>query len=683
MNEAATRIARLAPALNAPHQGAKFDGRRRAVIARIRPEIDAGRFPIKRTLGDVIDVEAEIFADGHDSLSAVLLHRLESSATWTESPMESAGNDLWRGSFSVSKLGVYHYTALAWVDHFKSWQHHLAKKVEAQQDVASDLLTGAQWVAEAAARPTSAPGPTQLAVWADILAGRADVPVSARVELALSPQLSSLMALHGDRSHATMREPELRVVVEPVLARFGAWYELFPRSLGPGAHGTFRDVVEHLPRIAAMGFDVLYLPPIHPIGRSFRKGKNNNPTSQPDEPGSPWGIGSAEGGHKSIHPQLGTLADFRHLVEKARARKIEIALDIAFQCSPDHPYVKEHPEWFRHRPDGSIQYAENPPKKYQDIYPFDFETEHWESLWSELRSIFEYWIEQGVSVFRVDNPHTKPFEFWEWCLGDLKGRHPHLVFLSEAFTRPKVMQRLAKLGFTQSYNYFPWRNTKQELTDYFTELTQTDVREYLRPNLWPNTPDILTQYLQTGGRPAFMVRLILAATLGASYGIYGPTFELCVHQAREEGSEEYLDSEKYEIKRWDLESPGHLGELIQRVNRIRRAHPALQWNEGLRFHPVDNEYLLAYSKASKDGDEHLLIVVNLDPRHVQRGWLDLSGGLDIPQKGSYQVHDLLTDARYLWNGGRNFVELDPQFSPAHIFRLRQRVRTERDFDYYL
>jgi starch synthase (maltosyl-transferring) len=683
MNEAATGIARLAPALDAPHQSAEFNGRSRAVIARLRPAIDAGRFPIKRTVGDVIDVAAEIFADGHDSLSAVLLYRRESCPSWTESPLESAGNDVWRGSFPVTELGVYRYTVLAWVDHFKSWQLHVAKKVEAQQDVGADLQIGAQMVEEAAARPTSAPGATQLAIWADTLAGRIDAPVGARIEVALSPQLLKLMSLHGDRRHTTLYQPELRIVVDPVLARFGAWYELFPRSLGPGRHGTFQDLIEHLPRIAAMGFDVLYLPPIHPIGRSFRKGKNNNPAGQADEPGSPWAIGSAEGGHKSIHPLLGTLADFRRLVKEARDRRIETALDIAFQCSPDHPYVKEHPEWFRHRPDGSIQYAENPPKKYQDIYPFDFESEDWESLWLELRSIFEFWIDQGVSVFRVDNPHTKPFEFWEWCIGDLKGRHPQLLFLSEAFTRPKLMQRLAKVGFSQSYNYFPWRNTKEELTDYFTELTQSEVREYFRPNLWPNTPDILPQYLQTGGRAAFTVRLILAATLGASYGIYGPAFELCIHQPREEGSEEYLDSEKYELKQWDLESPGHLADLIQRVNRIRRAYPALQWNEGLQFHPVDNDQLLAYSKSSRDGKEHLLIVANLDPHHGQHGWLELSGGFDIPKKGSYQVHDLLTDARYLWNGGRNFVELDPKFSPAHIFRLRQRIRTERDFDYYL
>jgi starch synthase (maltosyl-transferring) len=682
MNAAEIPPAQKLPELKVRRTTSEADGRCRAVIARMRPEIDAGRFPIKRVVGDTVEVEADIFGDGHDSLSAVLLHRQEGCESWSQSPLEAAGNDVWRGSFTVTDVGVYCYTAMAWVDHFKTWQLQLSKKVEACLNVSTELLAGEQMVKDAVHRQPEAPGATQLTVWAAILAGQPDVAMAARVDVALSPQLAELMALHCDRSHAAFHRTELKVQVDPFLAQFGAWYELFPRSLGRDGHGTFRDVIRHLPRIAAMGFDILYLPPIHPIGHSFRKGKNNEPEGRPGEPGSPWAIGAAEGGHKSIHPELGTLADFRQLVEEARAKKIEVALDIAFQCSPDHPYVKEHPEWFRHRPDGSIQYAENPPKKYQDIYPFDFETEHWESLWSELRSIFEFWMEQGIQVFRVDNPHTKPFGFWEWCIGGLKKRHPGLILLSEAFTRPKVMQRLAKVGFTQSYNYFPWRNTKQELTEYFTELTQGEVREYLRPNLWPNTPDILTQYLQAGGRTAFIIRLILAATLGASYGIYGPAFELCVDQARDD-SEEYLDSEKYELKRWDLESPGHLTELIQRINRIRRAHPALQRNEGLRFHQVDCEHLLAFGKSSSDGDDQLLIVVNLDPHHVQRGWLELADGFDIPRKGSYQMHDLLTEARYLWTGGRNFVELDPDFSPAHIFRLRQKVRTERDFDYYL
>ncbi|MBI3801135.1 MAG: alpha-1,4-glucan--maltose-1-phosphate maltosyltransferase, partial [Deltaproteobacteria bacterium] len=402
------------------------------------------------------------------------------------------------------------------------------------------------------------------------------------------------------------------------------------------------------------------------------------------DPGSPWAIGAQEGGHTAIHPQLGTLEDFRRLVTQAKEYGIEIALDLALQCTPDHPYVQEHPDWFRRRPDGSIQYAENPPKKYQDIYPFDFETEQWQALWDELTSLARFWIDQGVRIFRVDNPHTKSFRFWEYLIGDLKRQYPEVIFLAEAFTRPKVMYHLAKLGFTQSYTYFAWRNTKPEIIQYFTELTQTEVREYFRPNLWPNTPDILTEYLQLGGRPAFMARLVLAATLGASYGIYGPAFELGENRAREFGGEEYLDSEKYEIKHWDLNRPDSLKDFIARVNRIRRQNLALQNDWSLRFHAVDNEQLICYSKCSADHTNVIVIVVNLDPHHTHSGWVDLSLetlGLDPQQP--HQVHELLSDARYLWQGSRNYVELNPQIVPAHIFQLRRRVRTERDFDYYM
>ncbi|GIX28172.1 MAG: hypothetical protein KatS3mg123_2053 [Burkholderiales bacterium] len=413
-----------------------------------------------------------------------------------------------------------------------------------------------------------------------------------------------------------------------------------------------------------------------------RKGKNNVVKAGPDDVGSPWAIGAAEGGHKAVHPQLGTLADFRRLVEKAREHGLEIALDIAFQCAPDHPYVKEHPEWFRWRPDGTVQYAENPPKKYQDIYPFHFEGEAWASLWAELKSVFEFWIEQGVKIFRVDNPHTKPFPFWEWVIGELKKAHPELIFLSEAFTRPKVMHRLAKLGFTQSYTYFAWRNTKQELTDYFTELTQGEGREYFRPNVWPNTPDILTEFLQFGGRPAFTCRLLLAATLAASYGIYGPAFELQEHEPREPGSEEYKDSEKYQLRHWDLDRPDSLRDLIARVNAIRRENPALQSDWSLTFLPVDNDQLIAYMKSTEDGSNLMIMVVNLDPYHAQAGWVELDlEALGLDPRSPYQMHELLSGARYLWNGARNFVQLAPGM--GHVFRLRRRVRTERDFDYFM
>jgi starch synthase (maltosyl-transferring) len=494
------------------------------------------------------------------------------------------------------------------------------------------------------------------------------------------------MFRHADRSFATTYDADLTVIVDPVLARSGAWYELFPRSCAPepGGHGTFRDVEARLPDVAAMGFDVLYLPPIHPIGVAFRKGRNNRVDAEPDEPGSPWAIGAAEGGHTAIHPELGTLDDFRDLVQAAKGHGISIALDIAFQCSPDHPYVEEHPEWFRQRPDGTIQYAENPPKKYQDIYPFNFESERWQELWQELKNVICFWIDQGVRVFRIDNPHTKPFPFWEWLIGEVKRAYPETIFLAEAFTRPKVMARLAKLGYSQSYTYFAWRNSKAELTEYLTELTQTDLREYFRPYFWPNTPDILTEYLQLGGRPAFLARLVLAATLGASYGIYGPAFEHFEGRPREPGSEEYLDSEKYEIRHWDLDRPDSLKEIIARVNRIRRENPALHRNESLRFHPIDNDQLIAYSKVSPDRSNAMLVVVNLDPHHTQSGWLDLPlTELGIDPEQPYQAHDLLGDARFLWYGARNYIELNPAIAPAHIFQLRRRVRTERDFEYFL
>ena len=417
--------------------------------------------------------------------------------------------------------------------------------------------------------------------------------------------------------------------------------------------------------------------------RSIGRAPTTSSPPSASDPGSPWAIGSAAGGHKAIHPELGTLDDFRRFVAQARTRKLKIALDVAFQTAPDHPYVAAHPEWFRRRPDGTVQFAENPPKQYQDIYPFDFESEDWGGLWAELKSVLDFWIAEGVEVFRVDNPHTKPFAFWEWAIGEVKRAHPEVIFLAEAFTRPKVMQRLAKLGFSQSYTYFAWRNTKQEIIDYFTELTRGPAREYFRPNCWPNTPDILTEHLQFGGRPAFLVRLILAATLSASYGIYGPAFELMEDEPREPGSEEYLDSEKYQLRLWEPERPGSLRHVITRVNRIRREQSALQWDRTLRFHPTDNDALLCYSKSGPQDDTLVVVVVNLDPHHAQTGWVELSlGDLALEPAQPYQAHDLLSGARFLWRGARNFVALDPT-TPAHILRLRRRVRTERDFDYFL
>ncbi len=654
-------------------------GRQRVIIEGVRPEIDGGRFAIKRTMGEKVVVEADIFTDGHEVIAAVLLHRREEDEAWAESPMMPLGNDRWRGEFVVAELGGYRYTIQGWIDHFQTWARDLAKRIEAGQDVSVDLLIGAELVEQAGERAVGADRESLLR-YATLLRS------STGADHALSSDLAELMGRYSGRRFATTYGKSLPVVVDRERARFSTWYELFPRSWSsePGRHGTFRDVEAALPDLASMGFDVLYLPPIHPIGRSFRKGRNNNVVAEPDAVGSPWAIGSVEGGHTAIHPELGSLDDFRRLVRRVGELGIDLALDIAFQASPDHPYVTEHPEWFRSRPDGTIQYAENPPKKYQDIYPFDFETGNWRELWAELRDVVRFWAGHGVRVFRVDNPHTKPFRFWEWLIAEVKRDYPEAIFLAEAFTRPKVMYYLAKLGFTQSYTYFAWRNTRWELTEYFTELTQSDVREFFRPNLWTNTPDILTEYLQSGGRPAFAARLILAATLGASYGMYGPVFELIEHQSVAPGSEEYLNSEKYEIRHWDRERPDSLRELIARVNAIRRANRALQGDWSLRFHQVDNQQIIAYTKATDDLSNVILTVVNLDPHNTQSGWVELPlEELDIDPEQPYQVHDLLTGAHYTWNGRWNYVELNPHAIPAHILQVRRRMRREQDFEYFI
>jgi len=659
-----------------------MDGRQRIIVARVSPEIDGGRFAIKRVVGETVIVEADVFADGHDQVACQILQRQDGHELQT-SPMKPLGNDRWRGEFTVTKLGSYCYTVEGWIDRFETWLRDLEKRISAGQDVSVDLLIGADLIERAAARAPREDAKV-IQIWAQRL--RENAGNESGAAIALDSELIKLVRHYPDRDLATRYDKQLPIIVEREKARFSTWYELFPRSCSPepGHHGTFRDCEEWLPYVASMGFDVLYLPPIHPIGKTFRKGKNNSLPAQSDEVGSPWAIGSSEGGHKSIHPELGTLKDFRRFLSKAADHGLEVALDIALQCSPDHPYVQEHPEWFSTRPDGTIQYAENPPKKYQDIYPFYFETPQWRELWQELKSVFLFWIEQGVRIFRVDNPHTKSLPFWEWVIGEIKNQHPDVLFLSEAFTRPNVMYRLAKLGFSQSYTYFTWRNTKQELTDYFNELTQAQVCDYLRPNLWPNTPDILPEFLQVGGRPSFMVRLILAATLGASYGIYGPAFELCENRSLGPGKEEYLNSEKYEVKHRDLNSNNSLKNLTSKLNRIRKENPALQSNHNLRFHETDNPSLLCYSKASDDLSSVIIVVVNLDCFHVQTGWLaiDLSSiGLDA--RHSFQVYDLLSEGRFLWQGSRNYVELVPESLPAHILRLRRWVRTEQDFDYYL
>ncbi len=673
---------KAAPLSAAP---ADLDGRKRVIIEKVSPEVDGGRFPIKRTTGETVVVEADVFTDGHDTLSCVVQYRKVGETAWRETPMRFLVNDRWRGQFRVAELGRYEYTITAWVDSFKSWRHDLERWVQAE-DIAIALRIGEQVVGKASQRASG-----EDAKW---LARRAkalldDQDLEYRRQLGLDEELARLMMVYADRRLELSYGKHLAVVVDDERARFSTWYEMFPRSCSPvpGQHGTFKDCEEWLPRIAAMGFDVLYFPPIHPIGRSNRKGKNNTLTPEADDVGSPWAIGAAEGGHKDILPELGTLEDFRQLVRKAHEYGIDIALDIALQCAPDHPYVKQHPDWFRWRPDGTVQYAENPPKKYQDIYPFNFETDDWRALWQEIKSIFEYWIEQGVRIFRVDNPHTKPFAMWEWLISDIKQRTPNAIFLAEAFTRPKVMHRLAKLGYSQSYTYYAWRNARWELTEYLVELCQGPGREYFRPNFWPNTPDILTEALQFGGRPMFLSRLVMAATMTASYGIYGPAYEMMEHIAVKHGSEEYLDSEKYQIRQRgglpELDGPNSLRDFIARVNRIRKTNPALQSNWSLQIHPMDNEQLLCYSKATPDRTNVILVVVNLDPNYTQAGFTALKlEELGLSPHHPFQVSDLLTGARYTWNGPSNYVELNPNRMPAHVFRIHSGLTTEQDFEHF-
>jgi starch synthase (maltosyl-transferring) len=664
------------------------DGRVRAVVEGVEPEIDAGKFPAKTVVGDRFVVECDAFADGHDLLRCLLLWRAASERTWSEVEMAPLPNDRWRGAFVPEAAGRCVYTVRAWVDHFGSWLRDLHKRVAAGQDVAVDVEIGARLIEEraAGASPKDARALKSASAW---LRGKH----TAEALLAhLDAEIKPLMDRADPRALAFHYPRELEVVVDRERAAFSAWYEFFPRSTGGGGqHGTFATATKLLPYVAELGFDVVYLPPVHPVGTTKRKGKNNAVEAEPGDVGSPWAIGAGDGGHTAIEPALGTLADFRRFRGQAESLGLEVALDVAFQCSPDHPWVREHPEWFRHRPDGSIQYAENPPKKYQDIYPLNFESEDWRGLWHALKGVFEFWMEQGVRAFRVDNPHTKALPFWGWCIGELKRLDPGLILLSEAFTRPRVMYHLAKLGFTQSYTYFTWRNHRWDLTEYLKELTAGPVRHFFRPNFWPNTPDILHETLQHGGRPAFMMRAVLASTLAASWGIYGPAFELLEHRPREEGSEEYLDSEKYQLREWDLTRSESLRRVISRLNRIRRDHPALQRDRSLRFHGTDNEHLLCYSKRSRrpaagapaGGDDLLVMVVNLDPGHRQAGWtqLDLEA-LGVGPAEDFQVHDLLGGAWYRWHGARNYVELDPGVTPAHVFHVVRHTRSERDFEHF-
>ncbi len=665
------------------------EGRKRIVIEEVQPQVNGGRYPAKRILGDQIEVTCAAFGDGHDHVAGRLLYRKQGERRWRSSPLRAGDNDLWRGSFTVDQLGAWEYTLEAWIDHFDTWADDLAKRLGAQpdpqeplgasqsQDIPLALRSGALLLEKTALRAKGSDRKHLTEIVAS-LRWLADQN-AAFYENPITEEIRQLDARYPDLTLATRYHAELPLWVDRELARFSSWYELFPRSASPDGdrHGTLNDVRARLPEIAAMGFNVLYMPPIHPIGLAYRKGPNNSVTAQPGDHGSPWAIGASDGGHKAIHAELGSMEDFAALAAASATFGIELALDIAFQCSPDHPWVTEHPDWFIIRPDGSIQYAENPPKKYQDIYPLNFESLDWRGLWEELHSVFAFWIDKGVTVFRVDNPHTKALPFWEWCIAEIHKTHPEVIFLAEAFTRPHVMYSLAKAGFTQSYTYFTWRTEKEELQTYFDEITKPPVTDFFHPNIWPNTPDILHESLQTGGRPAFMQRLILSATLGANYGIYGPAFELCEGRpappsAGKTGSEEYLDSEKYQLRTWRRDDPQSLVPLITRINRIRRDNRALQSDGSLHFHPVDNPQIMAYSK--REGKNVILVAINLDPRTEQSGWIDLdlehlgitaAEGVTTP----FGVEDLLTGDGYTWQGSRNYVALRPEVLPAHVFRI--------------
>ncbi|MFC1751959.1 alpha-1,4-glucan--maltose-1-phosphate maltosyltransferase [Thermoproteota archaeon] len=646
----------------------EFPHPHRIVIEEVIPEINGGLFPIKRVPGQDVNVTAHIFCDGHDEISAVLLYKREKDTHWQELIMDSLGNDEWQAVFKIESQHDYLYTVKAWMDHFKTWQHDLKKKHDAGQDICMDLIIGQNLLLDSL-KNASGKIKSELSHLLE-QAENAKVADNA-VSIFLSEKLNELLFKAAPKDQQYSYPKELKVRVDRPKALFSAWYEFFPRSYvnKKGNHASFKDGLDRIKHIAEMGFNVIYFPPIHPIGISNRKGKNNSLLCEPNDPGSPWAIGSALGGHKTLHPELGTLNELKKFIKEAKKYNIELALDLALQCSQDHPYIKQHPEWFKKRPDGTIQFAENPPKKYEDIVPFYFETKHWQPLWKEVKIIILFWLQQGIKIFRVDNPHTKPFTFWEWLIKDIQAIDPDVIFLAEAFTRPKIMARLAKTGFTQSYTYFTWRETKQELTDYITELTRGEKAEFFRPNFWPNTPDILPIHLQKGGRPAFITRFVLAATLSSNYGIYGPAYELLVNDALPD-REEYLNSEKYEIKFWNTTIPGNITDIITRVNQIRNTHPALQVTNNCTFCKVTNEFLLGYIKKSPDLEDIIMVFINLDPFNTQAGsvYIDMED-IHLKPPKPFKVHDLLTGQKYEWTIGNNYIELNPSKLPVHIFHV--------------
>lgn len=651
-------------------------------FADIQPSVDGGKYVVKRLLGETVKVRATIFRDGTDIIGAAIRYHHEATREYKHATLKHRGNDLWEGHFIVDQLGMYQFSLVAWTDVFATWQDLVRRKWKAgDHQLRVDFQEGASLLRDLADRvPRGTPRVPLMQ--AALLLGDPHYSFEESIAIALNPVFTEMSEAYPDHAKMVSTRQVFHIEVDPVYAGFGAWYELFPRSqsLVPGKHGTLRDVLRRLPELRELGFDVVYLPPIHPIGLTNRKGKNNSPDAEPDDVGSPWAIGNWQGGHDAIEPALGTLDDFRMLMGAAQAHQIEIALDLALNCSPDHPYVQECPQWFKHRPDGTIAYAENPPKKYQDVFPLNFDTPDWPALWQEILRIVQFWIDQGVRLFRVDNPHTKPVGMWEWLIGQVKRKHPDVVFLSEAFTRPAMMKELAKIGFGQSYTYFTWKNTSSELTEYLTELTTTEMVEYFRPNFFVNTPDILHAYLQKGGKGAFTVRFILASLLSPLYGMYSG-YEFYENKPVQEGSEEYYDSEKYEIKQRPVDMAGSLKPMIKLINQARRTHPALQQWRNLRLHSVDNKNLFCFSKSTSDFSDRIIVVINLDPLHTHEGFVELKlDELGLINDQVFLVHDLITNQSWNWKGPKNYVRLDPKISVAHVFIVRVPIMKELRID---
>lgn len=635
----------------------------RVIVENISPQLNCGEFFIKRIVGQPVYVFADIFGDGHDVIASSLLFRHEKDKLWKEVRMKPGNNDSWFGNFNVEKQGFYTYKIQAWVDHGLNWQHGIIRKIDDGQYVRSELLEGAVLLKHIAQKAIK--NKIQLQEWIHFF--EEETEYSNAVEVAKGEDLKKVFLAHPDK-HLFNESKVFEVYVDRKRALFSTWYEFFPRSAAKNGHGSFKDCEKLLPRIQKMGFDTLYFPPIHPIGEVNRKGKNNTTQAYEGDVGSCWGIGSYLGGHKDIHPQLGSLSDFKSLIKKAKEHDLEIAMDYALQAAPDHPWVKEHPQWFKWRPDGTVQYAENPPKKYQDILPIYFETEDYKALWDACLDILLFWIDCGIRIFRVDNPHTKPFYFWQWIIAEVKKVNPDIIFLAEAFTKPKVMQQLAKVGFTQSYTYFTWRDSKQELMDYVNELTQTDQSEYMRPNFWPNTPDINPFHLQGANESKFIQRYVLAATLSSNIGIYGPVYEQMINEPIPH-REEYLNSEKFQIQHYDWGKENYLTKVISKINHIRKECDALQQTNNIHFCKTQNENLIAFYKFNDERTDKLLIVINLDAFHSQQGMIQLPmAELGFHPGNQLTIKDLFTDFDYHWYDEWNFVQLHPNL-PFHIFKL--------------